>query len=170
MVYFCFIKIENQIIMKRNVTISIFVLLFISIIWATNFNGKKAQNAEDIILQKEKEALTKWGNRNVWGYLNLFAKDATYFDTGTKFKLKGYEAIESYIAPWNGKIYVPDYKMTNVDVKVDGNVGVLTYNVYNFNEKGDTTELWNSTEIYRRTDGDWKIIHSHWSLVNRKQK
>ena len=35
-------------------------------------------------------------------------------------------------------------------------------------EVGDgpkTTARWNSTEVYQRINGSWKIIHSHWSYV-----
>jgi hypothetical protein len=28
-----------------------------------------------------------------------------------------------------------------------------------------TTARWNSTEVYQRFNGSWKIVHSHWSYV-----
>ena len=151
---------------KRIVAISIIVL--IGVVWFVALIGADNETPEEIIIKNENEALQRWGNRDVWGYLNLFTEDASYYDPNTKVKLNGYEAIKSYIVPWNGKIYVPSYKMVNIDVKVDGNIGVLTYNIYNFNEKGDTTELWNSKEIYEKIKDDWKILHSHWSIVKRK--
>jgi hypothetical protein len=24
---------------------------------------------------------------------------------------------------------------------------------------------WNSTEVYRLSDGEWRIVHSHWSFA-----
>nr|WP_319999243.1 nuclear transport factor 2 family protein [uncultured Draconibacterium sp.] len=148
------------------------VFLFLAILLTLNSYqsfGQDYTGESKIILETEKQALNEWGNRNVWGYLNLFASDATYFDTSTKMKLTGSEAIKSYTAPWNGSIYVPRHEMINVDIKVAGNVGVLSYNLYNFNESNDTTALWNSSEIYEKIDGNWKIIHSHWSLVALKK-
>lgn len=131
--------------------------------------GQEYTGESKIILETEKQALDKWINRNVWGYLNIFASDATYFDQSTKMKLIGFDAVKAYIEPWNGKIYAPRYEMINIDIKVIGNVGVLNYNLYNFNESNDTTALWNSTEIYEKKNGNWKIIHSHWSLVDLKK-
>lgn len=123
------------------------------------------ENPSEIILRKEKDALKRWVNRDIWGYLDLYAEDVTYFDETTNEKIKGYESIKNYYAPWDGKIYVPKYEMFNVDVKVIDNTGILTYNLYNFNENGDTTVIWNSSEIYQKINGDWKIVHSHWSAV-----
>ena len=144
--------------------IGILLLLSISGLSGQNFTGESK-----IILDTEKGALDKWINRNVWGYLDLFAENATYFDTSTKMQLIGYKAIKDYIAPWDGKIYAPRYEMQNIDIKVNGNIGVLTYNLYDFNESNDTTALWNSSEIYQKIEGEWKIIHSHWSLVDLKK-
>ena len=156
----------KSIVMKktRHLTLisTVATLIFL---WLLMFQGNNPGNPSEIILKKEKDALDKWLNRSVWGYLDLFTKDATYFDNATKMKLKGFEAIKNYIAPWDGKIYAPNYMMTNVDVKVVDNLGILTYNLYNFNEKGDTTVRWNSTEIYQKVGDDWKITHSHWSLI-----
>lgn len=119
--------------MKKIILASVIIL--IGVVLSIGFNVTDNETPEKIILSKENEALKRWGNSDVWGYLNLFTQDASYFDQGTKLKLSGYEAIKSYIAPSNGKIYVPGYKMANVDVKVDGNIGILTYNIYNLDEK-----------------------------------
>jgi len=39
----------------------------------------------------------------------------------------------------------------------------------NYLKKPDGSEAvlnrWNSTEMYRRMNGAWKLIHSHWSYV-----
>jgi hypothetical protein len=29
---------------------------------------------------------------------------------------------------------------------------------------------WNSTEVYRRIDGKWRIVHSHWSFTKPEVK
>ncbi len=148
------------------------MFLFFALLFISNGNqifGQEYIGDSKAILETEKQALDKWINRNVWCYLNLFAPYATYFDQTTKMKLIGFDAIKAYIEPWDGKIYAPRYEMINVDIKVIGNVGVLSYNLYNFNESNDTTALWNSSEIYEKINGDWKIIHSHWSLVDLKK-
>ena len=70
--------------------------------------------------------------------------------------------------PFNGKIFVHRHEFTNVQVKVKEDLGFLTYNLYNFNENGDTTLLWNCTEVYEKINKNWKITHSHWSIVKTK--
>ena len=48
-------------------------------------------------------------------------------------------------------------------------IAVLTFNLIDHGvhvagvDQG--TPHWNSTEVFRRENGQWKIIHSHWSYV-----
>ena len=42
-------------------------------------------------------------------------------------------------------------------------MGVLTFNFVSYS-KGRTVR-WNTTEVYRRKNGQWKIVHTHWSLT-----
>jgi len=44
---------------------------------------------------------------------------------------------------------------------VCGDMGVLTFNFVSYS-KG-RTERWNTTEVYRRKNGQWKIVHTHWA-------
>jgi len=149
-----------------NNRIKAFLLLAIVGAGTISFQGiDKTEKPEEIIIKKEKAQLDKWTNRNVWGYLDLMAKDVTYFDNETKVKLIGFEAVKKYIAPFDGKNYAYSYKMENVGVVVSNDIGVLSFNFYSFNEKGDTTSKWNTTEVYRLVENDWKIIHGHWSLA-----
>jgi ketosteroid isomerase-like protein len=59
--------------------------------------------------------------------------------------------------------------MQNPKVQQQGDVAVLTFNLVNYRRQGDGSERrvarWNSTEIYGRIDGEWRILHSHWSYV-----
>jgi hypothetical protein len=48
-------------------------------------------------------------------------------------------------------------------------VALLTFNLVNYGKLPDAPERvlarWNSTEVYSRLGGTWKIIHSHWSYI-----
>ena len=53
---------------------------------------------------------------------------------------------------------------------VEGNVAVLSFNLVNYGKPtGSATETvlarWNATEVYRRQNGAWRIIHTHWSFI-----
>lgn len=58
--------------------------------------------------------------------------------------------------------------MTGARVQRRGDVAVLTYNLRNESVQPDGKSLtlrWNSTSVYVRMGGEWKVIHSHWSLT-----
>jgi ketosteroid isomerase-like protein len=50
-----------------------------------------------------------------------------------------------------------------------GDLAVLTSNVVSrgaqFDNGPKRDVRWSSTEVYRRIDGAWKIVHSHWSYT-----
>jgi uncharacterized protein (TIGR02246 family) len=59
--------------------------------------------------------------------------------------------------------------MIDPKVQQSGDAAVLTFNLVDHGAQvGDgpkTTAQWNSTEVYQRINGSWKILHSHWSYV-----
>ena len=62
--------------------------------------------------------------------------------------------------------------MIDPRVQIHGKVAVLTYNLIDYAPTSDgslTRSCWNSTEVYRRVDGKWKIIHSHWSQPKQSE-
>ena len=68
----------------------------------------------------------------------------------------------------------PRYDMIDPRVQRHGDVALLTFNLVNYGKLPDAPERvlsrWNSTEVYRRIDGKWKIIHSHWSFTQPELK
>jgi len=63
-----------------------------------------------------------------------------------------------------------------IDPKVQrhGDVALLTFNIVNYGKLPSTPARvlarWNSTEVYGRIGGAWKIIHSHWSHLRPELK
>ena len=59
--------------------------------------------------------------------------------------------------------------MLNPRVVVDGNMGLLTYNLVNYITDASGIESvgtrWNSTAVYQRRGDTWKAVHSHWSFT-----
>jgi len=64
--------------------------------------------------------------------------------------------------------------MLNPKVQRHGSIAVLTYNVVNYRKQPDGSEKaaarWNSTAVFRRIDGRWRTIHSHWSFTKPELK
>lgn len=60
--------------------------------------------------------------------------------------------------------------MIDPHVIVEGSTAVLTFNLVNYGRPSGSTEetvlaRWNATQVYRRLNGAWLIIHSHWSFT-----
>jgi len=123
----------------------------------------------DQIVQLERGALDWWGQGDPGGFLDVYGPDITYFDPVTAARIDGHDAMEDYYRPFTGKIYISRYEMLNPQVVVDGNMALLTYNLVNYSQDAADVESvgsrWNSTTVYRRVDGAWKSIHSHWSFT-----
>ena len=133
---------------------------------------KRETNLTQKIIAMEREALDRWGEGDPWGYTDISAEEVTYFDTSTERRIDGLEALKKYYKTFEGKIHIDRYEMINPKVQVHGNTAVLTFNLIDYEpqEDGSLSETyWSSTEVYCRMDGEWKIIHTHWSRPKLEQ-
>ncbi|MGA8027461.1 MAG: nuclear transport factor 2 family protein [Bryobacteraceae bacterium] len=124
----------------------------------------------ETILSLEHQALNTWNKGDVEGQLKFYADDVTFFDPITAARLDGWPAVAEYFRTvWAGKVHIPRYEMTNPQVVTDGNMAVLSYNLVNYMQGTDGSETvgtrWNSTQVYHRIDGQWKVVHVHWSFT-----
>lgn len=130
-----------------------------------------SSNDEDVkskIIALEREALELWNNGNPDGFLNLSADDVTYIDPLLEQKMEGKEALRKYYDNVRGQVNVDFYEMITPLVQLTRDAAVLSYNLVS--KAGDNVYKWNCTEVFRKdAQGNWKIIHTHWSLVQPKQ-
>jgi ketosteroid isomerase-like protein len=124
------------------------------------------------IIALERSALDRWITFDPQGYLDLYAPEVTYFDPNQEKRTDGLEAMKALLAPiknLKGAIRDARYEMISPMVQQHGDLALLTFNLINYGKVGDQPETvlarWNSTEVYRRIDREWKIIHSHWSYI-----
>jgi ketosteroid isomerase-like protein len=126
------------------------------------------------IIALERAALDRWGKGDPKGYYEIMASEETYFDPTTAKRVDGFEALKAHIAPFDGKIAIDRYEMIDPKVQREGNVAILTFNLDDSGARiagvDQGTQHWNSTEVFRRIDGNWKIVHSHWSYVKGGNK
>jgi uncharacterized protein (TIGR02246 family) len=126
------------------------------------------------IIALERAALDRWGKGDPQGYLETYAADITYFDPLQDRRIDGLEAMKGLLEPYTGKISVARFDMIAPKVQRFGNAAVLTSNLISYVRKPDGTETiaarWNSTEVYGRVDGRWRIVHSHWSYIKPELK
>jgi ketosteroid isomerase-like protein len=120
---------------------------------------------ETAIIEREREALTRWGQGDPLGYIEVASEGITYFDPSLEKRLDGKAAYEELLTPIVGKIQIHRFEMLNTKVQLSGDIGILSFNLLNYNENDSVTNRWNSTEVYRKEDGEWMLLHSHWSLT-----
>jgi len=123
----------------------------------------------DTIVALERGALERWGKGDPRGFLDIMAPDQTYFDPMTARRIDGQTALKDYIVPFAGRIKIERVEMIGPRVQRSGDLAVLTFNLVDYGAQMDggpkTTMRWNSTEVFQRFNGSWKIVHSHWSYV-----
>ena len=125
------------------------------------------------IIGLEKAALDRWIRSDPDGYLDIYARDATYFDPFTQKRVDGIAALRAQVEPIRSmKPPFTDirYEMVDPRVQVDGDVAVLSFNLVDYGKPvGSSQETvvarWNASEVYRRDRGAWKIMHTHWSFL-----
>jgi hypothetical protein len=86
----------------------------------------------------------------------------------------GPDAMTPLLVSWTGKIRVDRYDMVHPRVQQHGEAALRTFNLVRYRRGADGVEQpvahWNSTELYARCDGAWRIVHSHWSFVKPELK
>jgi uncharacterized protein (TIGR02246 family) len=125
------------------------------------------------IIALERSALDRWIRADPDGYLDLYASDATYFDPYREKRADGLDELRTWIAPMRGAklpFTEPRYEIINPEVRIDGDLAVLTFNLVNYGKPDGKTEesvlaRWNATEVYQQAAGGWRIVHTHWSLT-----
>jgi ketosteroid isomerase-like protein len=118
------------------------------------------------IIQMERAAMERWARGDPDGFLDLSAADVSYFDPFTERRLDGIGALRSLYEQFRGKIGIDRFEMIDPRIQVACDVAVLTYR---FESHGsEESRRWNTTEVYQKIQGEWKIIHTHWAFYQPK--
>jgi len=147
------------------------IIILLGLAFAISYSGEQEEDLAEKIIAMERSALDRWGQGDPWAYIEIYAAEVTYFDIETERRLDGLEALRQLYAPIKGKVKIERYEMVNPKVQLHGDTAVLTFNLidWTLTPDGTTKEVrWNSTEVYSKINGEWKIIHSHWSLTKPK--
>jgi uncharacterized protein (TIGR02246 family) len=154
--------------MQRRLAAGLLVAVTLILSGATTFVNR-VQRGADPVIALERSALDRWGKGDVEGFLSLYANEITYFDPFQERRVDGLRAMRAAYEPFAGKFTVDRYEMLNPKVQRYGDIAVLTYNLQNYARQADGTERpatrWNVSEVFRRVDGRWRTIHSHFSFT-----
>lgn len=141
---------------------SMLILIFMAM--NTSCSNEIDKSESQKIINLEKSAIEQWNNGNPSGFLDIMASDVVYFDDLSDLRLDGFDKIKQLYESIRGQIHVDKYEMINPKVQSVKGMALLTYNLISY--AGKRIDKWNCTEVYRlEKDGNWRIIHSHWSFT-----
>ena len=123
--------------------------------------ARNEDSIKSLILSKETATLDRWYSGDPMGFIDNSWDDVTYFDPSLSLRIDSIDAFRKLLEPIVGLVHVPSHTMKNTQIKIIGDVALLTFtDVFAF---GEDTARWHATEIYQYKNDDWKLIHSHWT-------
>jgi ketosteroid isomerase-like protein len=123
------------------------------------------ESAAEAILALERAAMDRWGSGDPGGFLEISDPAVTYFDPFRERRVDGREALARIYEDLRGQVHIDRYEFQLPLVQIWGDLAVLSYDFESWNQGVPTR--WHSTEVYRRTERGWRIIHTHWSLPRK---
>ena len=152
----------------------IVVLAIVCISCGSGAQDRVAQDAPPDVVAMERAALDRWGKGDPQGYLEIMANEMTYFDPTQEKRVDGRQALEKMLEPLTGKVKVARFDMIDPKVQHHGDAALLTFNLVSYVTGPDGKERavarWNSSELYGQVEGQWRIVHSHWSYIKPELK
>jgi ketosteroid isomerase-like protein len=115
------------------------------------------------IIAMERAALDRWGHGDPGGFLEICASDVVYFDPYQERRVDGIEALTKLYQTYRGQVHIDRFELLNPVVQASSELAVLTFNYVSY--EGREESRWNCTEVYRRGQGHWRIIQTHWSYT-----
>ncbi len=129
--------------------------------------GMAARDSEvaATIIAIERAALARSDKGDGEAFLKISAPDVVYFDPALAKPIRGLAELTAYYHALPDLEHAAASEFLNPQVQVAGDVAVLTFNYVTTGERSGRVTRWNATEVYRRTGGSWRIIHTHWSYT-----
>ena len=125
------------------------------------------------VLRLETGAMERWKQGDPYGFLELCSPEVSYFDSGTPARIDGFGRLEAEYDTRAGKIHYDVMEFIEPRVQVYGDTAVLFYQYFStvLNPDGTVRSRtpWNCTEVFVRIDGEWRIAHTHWSIINGRR-
>jgi len=116
------------------------------------------------IIDLERRALERWGNGDPSGFLEISADDVVYFDPYQERRLNGIGELRELYESIRGLVQIARFELIDPRVQAVDDMAVLTFN-YVAEGTNEAMSRWNCTEVFRRDDGRWRIIQTHWSFT-----
>ncbi|MGB5666385.1 MAG: hypothetical protein WBM53_06040 [Maribacter sp.] len=132
---------------------------------------KSSIEIEQLVMEKEKDALNSWAEGSVTGYTKHFDNEATYVDDiGAHDLIEGLPAIRAYAAKLDsmGMIHKHTYKIINPKVQLFQDIAIISLQYHPYKPDGTPGTKWKATSVYALSDNDWKVVHANWSMLKKE--
>ena len=120
------------------------------------------------VVAMERASMDGWLKGDSGPMLAASDPDITLFHVMTGRRVEGIAGVEELYAPYAGRPLFDSYEIENPKVQAGGDMAILSYQLVTHN--GDVTRKWNATEVYRKKNAAWKVIHSHFSTTAGAQQ
>lgn len=127
--------------------------------------SKTVDQAFEQIMENLSAALDAWYSGNPFPYCDLFAEEITYFDPMTPERIETREALIAHGARFEGQFVFPRHEIIEPVCQAVDEQRVLTYFLRQYSADGPYGPTWKSSELYKNIDGQWRIVHAHWSAI-----
>lgn len=121
------------------------------------------------LMALESAAMERWRKGDPYGFIELSDPEVTYFDTGTPRRINGLNALKAEYDKRSGKIFYDVMDFIDPHIQVHGDLAVLFYRFLSTRLTPDgsiaSRTPWNCTEVFIHRQGSWRILHTHWSLI-----
>lgn len=121
------------------------------------------------LMTLEAAAMERWRKGDPFGYVEISAPEVTYLDVGTQPRLNGRETLRAYYAPIAGKVAFDVMDFVAPEVRMCGDLAVMPFRFLSISLNPDGSVArrtpWNVSEVYVNRDGQWRILHTHFSFI-----
>jgi ketosteroid isomerase-like protein len=121
------------------------------------------------LMKLESAAMERYRKGDAVAFVANCLPSVTYFDSGTPRRLESLAALKEEMAKQAGQTSYDVMEFIEPIVQVHGDTAVLFYRFFSTNLRPDGSvgqrQAWNCTEVFTRTSGQWRIAHTHWSLI-----
>jgi hypothetical protein len=104
------------------------------------------------------------------GITDACADDVTYYSVEFDSLLVGRAALVEMYGPPTGETSYDHFDLVNPTVQVLDDVAVLAFDFASYTTADDSQlrTRWRSTQVLRRIDTHWRIVHIHWTLLENR--
>lgn len=138
-----------------------------ALLLATAWAGSEG-NVTGEILELERRALDGWRTGDPGPQLAIVDPEITYIHSAAATtRINGIVPLQKLYDSYRGTALFDSYDILDPHVRTSGKTAVLTYRFTR--RSAAVTDSWNATQVYEKQAAGWRVIHSHWSEVSRRQ-